>query len=102
LITQSTVTISGQQWSFEVYASKQAEGHKNLLSFWLIAFFGLIMTSTLCYGSLMSTGRKRFLQQLVIERSDELLESERKYYSTFDNAPIWGCDGCNGWLFYRC
>lgn len=88
LISESTVMIGGQQWVFEVYVSKHYERHQNLLSFWLIAFFGLMMTSMLCYGSLMLTGRKRFLQQLLMKHSDELLESERKYYSTFDNAPI--------------
>lgn len=55
---------------------------------WLILLVGLVLTGLVGIFSLAGSGRECLLQILVNERTTTLEELKRRFYSTFESAPI--------------
>ncbi len=84
---QQAVSFAGRQWQLVVYAPKglpMQTGHAALA----FALAGLVCTSLLGVLLLVVTGRAARVAELVEERTQRLRESEERFRSIVEHAPI--------------
>lgn len=84
---QQAVSFAGRQWEVVVYAPRglpMLTGHAALA----FALAGLVCTSLLGVLLLVVTGRATRVSELVEERTQRLRESEERFRSIVEHAPI--------------
>lgn len=88
LISRSAITVGGRQWRFEVTPTQEYLAAHHADNAWLILLSGLMLTSIVGAFAMVSSGRGSTLRRLVDERTAELAQSEGRFRSTFEGAPI--------------
>lgn len=87
-INRSTMTVGGRQWRFEVTPTQEYLAAHSANNAWLILLSGLMLTSIVGAFAMVSSGRGRHLRRLVDERTAALAESEGRFRSIFESAPV--------------
>ena len=88
LANSTTIPIGGRQWRFEVAPTQEYFAAHRSGNAWLIQLAGLLLTSMVGAFVMVLSGRESLLRQLVEERTMALSESEERFRSTFEHAPI--------------
>ncbi|TAN67658.1 MAG: PAS domain S-box protein [Methylobacter sp.] len=88
LISRSAITVGGRQWRFEVTPTQEYLAAHREDNAWLILLSGLMLTSIVGAFAMVSSGRGSHLRRLVEERTAALAESEGRFRSTFESAPV--------------
>ncbi len=88
LISRSAITVGGRQWRFEVTPTQEYLVAHHADNAWLVLLSGLMLTSIVGAFAMVSSGRGSTLRRLVEERTAELVQSEGRFRSTFEGAPI--------------
>ncbi|MGZ5059065.1 MAG: CHASE domain-containing protein [Methylobacter sp.] len=88
LASRLVIPVGGRQWLFEVVPTQDYFARHRSSNAWLILLVGLLMTSMGSALALVFSGRGGMLRQLVEERSAALAQSEERFRSTFEDAPV--------------
>ncbi|MGZ5052875.1 MAG: PAS domain S-box protein, partial [Methylobacter sp.] len=88
LIHRSAIPIGGRLWRFEIAPTQDYFAYHRSNNAWLILVAGLWLTSMGGSFIIVLTGRGSMLRQLVEERTCALAQSEDRFRSTFEDAPI--------------
>ncbi len=88
LMSSLAIPVGGRQWRFEVAPTQDYFAHHRSDNAWLILLAGLIVTSMVGAFAMVSSGRESILRRLVEERTAALAQSEERFRSTFERAPV--------------
>ncbi|WP_333872880.1 CHASE domain-containing protein [Methylobacter sp.] len=88
LVSRLVMPIGGRQWLFEIVPSQDYFAYHRSDNAWLILLVGLLLTSMGSAFALVISGRGSLLRQLVDERTAALAQSEERFRSTFEGAPV--------------
>ncbi len=82
------IPIGGRTWWFEVIPKQEFFAAHRSNTSWLILLSGLLLTSMVAVFTLVSSGRGSVLRRLVEQRTAALSQSEERFRSTFEAAPV--------------
>jgi diguanylate cyclase (GGDEF)-like protein/PAS domain S-box-containing protein len=88
LTSVANFKVGGRQWRFEIVPRPEYFAYHRFNSTALFLLIGLSLTGMVGALGLVSSGRTRLLRQLVDERTQSLAQSEERFRSTFEAAPI--------------
>jgi len=88
LVSRLVMPIGGRSWRFEVAPTQDYFAYHRSDNAWLILLVGLLLTSMGSAFAMVFSGRGSVLRQLVDERTAALAQSEERYRSTFEDAPV--------------
>ncbi len=88
LASRLVMPVGGREWLFEIVPTQDYFVHQRPNHEWLILLVGLIMTSMGSAFAMVFSGRGSVLRQLVDERTAALVQSEERFRSTFEGAPV--------------
>jgi len=88
LVSRVVMPVGGRQWRFEVAPTQDYFAYHRSDNAWLILSVGLLLTSMGSAFAMVFSGRGSILRQLVEERTAALAQSEERFRSTFEDAPV--------------
>ena len=88
LKSQLPINFGGRLWQLEVAASQDYFAIHATTNLWQMLASGLIITAMVCAFVVVNSGRGNALKLLVEQRTSELRQSEERFRSMFENAPI--------------
>ncbi|MDO9267809.1 MAG: PAS domain S-box protein [Methylobacter sp.] len=88
LASHLVIPVGGRQWRFEVAPTQDYFAYHRSDNAWLILLVGLLLTSMGSVFAMVFSGRGSVLRQLVDERTAALAQSEERFRSTFEGAPV--------------
>ena len=87
-IRDTSIPMGGRQWRFQVTPTQDYFTFHRSDHPWLIQLLGLFLTGMVGAFVMVLSGRETILRQLVEERTTALANSEERFRSTFEHAPI--------------
>jgi PAS domain S-box-containing protein len=88
LADKFAISSGGRSWRLEVFPTQEYVVSHQTDNAWLILIAGLLLTSMSGAFAMVSSGRGTLLLRLVEERTAALVQSEERFRSTFEGAPI--------------
>lgn len=88
LASRLVIPVGGRQWLFEIVPTQDYFVHRRSNHEWLILLVGLVTASMGGAFAMVFSGRGSVLRQLVDERTAALVQSEERFRSTFEGAPV--------------
>jgi len=88
LVSRLVMPVGGRSWRFEVVPTQDYFAYHRSDNAWLILSVGLLLTSMGSAFAMVFSGRGSVLRQLVDERTAALAQSEERFRSTFEDAPV--------------
>ena len=88
LASRFAISVGGRSWRFEVVPTQDYFVYHKSDNAWLILLAGLLLTSMVSSFVLVFSGRGNMLRRLVEERTAALAQSEERFRSTFEGAPV--------------
>ena len=82
------IPVGGRSWRIEVVPTQDYFVYHKSDNAWLILLAGLLLTSMVSSFVLVFSGRGNMLRRLVEERTAALAQSEERFRSTFERAPV--------------
>ncbi len=88
LVNRFAISTGGRSWRLEIIPTQEYVVSHQTDNAWLILLAGLLLTSMSGAFAMVSSGRGTLLLRLVEERTAALAQSEERFRSTFEGAPI--------------
>ena len=76
LTNSSLISMGNRQWRFQIAPTQDYFSYHHSDNAWLILLTGLVLTSVIGVFIMVSSGREMVLQQLVDERTNNLIKSD--------------------------
>ena len=86
--SRKVIPVGGRTWRFEIFPTQEFFTQHRSNTAWLILLSGLLLTSMVAVFTLVSSGRGSVLRRLVEQRTAALAQSEARFRSTFEAAPV--------------
>ncbi len=88
LISSSSIPIGGRQWRFDIIPTQSFFADHRSFTAWIILLAGLLLSSLVGAFVLVSTGHSALLLRRVEERTTELRQSEERFRTLANSAPV--------------
>jgi PAS domain S-box-containing protein len=88
LTNSLSIPVGGRSWRIDVVPTQDYLAFHKSNNAWLILLGGLLLTSMVSSFVLVFSGRGNMLRRLVDERTAALAQSEERFRSTFESAPV--------------
>jgi PAS domain S-box-containing protein len=88
LTSSLTIPVGGRSWRIDVVPTQLYLVSHRSNNVWLILLGGLLLTSMVSSFVLVFSGRGNMLRRLVDDRTAALAQSEERFRSTFESAPV--------------
>ncbi len=88
LISSSIIPIGGRQWRFDIIPTQNYFADHRSYTAWIILLAGLLISSLFGAFVMVSTGHRALLLKRVEERTTELKQSEERFRTLANSAPV--------------
>ncbi len=88
LMSSLAIPVGGRSWRLEVFPTQDYFTYHRSDNAWLILLAGLLLTSMVSSFVIVFSGRGYMLRRLVEARTAALTQSEERFRSTFESAPV--------------